>query len=340
MMRFLVGSQLRVSDNILHVRDLGTGTDDEGRYVLYSFPFAQTGGQDLLQEGEILFGLVQLEPELETVWFAAVPRHPAVGRSTWREVRFAGGLFHSLKCRWRGAVDWVSQVFDRMPERVGNERGRLFSLEQGGLCVEESKKQLYCVAASVPVASVVGRQRGITTQHLVPGMERRISITVLHVEECSKANRSDVLLRVGPELWVATHPVMSSEESLVAVEAWPLRREADAPRTGPEDAPSSVVESLSKPAPLPDMRELSSVWDAVIGQERAKREITESVVWPVLYREEFEKLKLRGGRGMLMHGPPGCGKTLIARSVAKLIAKLKSVPYNDGKSFKWGCPLG
>lgn len=41
-----------------------------------------------------------------------------------------------------------------------------------------------------------------------------------------------------------------------------------------------------------------------------------SAGWPLLYAEEGAAIGVRWPKGMLLHGAPGCGKTLVARSVA------------------------
>jgi SpoVK/Ycf46/Vps4 family AAA+-type ATPase len=54
-------------------------------------------------------------------------------------------------------------------------------------------------------------------------------------------------------------------------------------------------------------------WDEVVGLEDAKRAIRESIVYPTKRPDLFP---LGWPRGMLLYGPPGCGKTLLAAAVA------------------------
>ncbi|KAL0051736.1 hypothetical protein WJX82_001191 [Trebouxia sp. C0006] len=55
---------------------------------------------------------------------------------------------------------------------------------------------------------------------------------------------------------------------------------------------------------------------AVAGLELAVASLRELIGWPLLYAEEGAAIGVRWPKGMLLHGPPGCGKTLVARSVA------------------------
>jgi len=54
-------------------------------------------------------------------------------------------------------------------------------------------------------------------------------------------------------------------------------------------------------------------WDDVIGLEDCKQAIRESIVFPFLRPDLF---KLGWPRGLLLYGPPGCGKTMIAAATA------------------------
>ncbi len=57
-------------------------------------------------------------------------------------------------------------------------------------------------------------------------------------------------------------------------------------------------------------------WDQVGGLAEVKRELQEAVEWPMKYPVLYDKLGHRMPRGILLHGPSGTGKTLLAKAVA------------------------
>jgi len=57
-------------------------------------------------------------------------------------------------------------------------------------------------------------------------------------------------------------------------------------------------------------------WDDIGGLEDVKRDLKELVQYPVEHPEKFEKFGMNPSKGVLFYGPPGCGKTLMAKAVA------------------------
>ncbi len=57
-------------------------------------------------------------------------------------------------------------------------------------------------------------------------------------------------------------------------------------------------------------------WDDAGGLDDVKQHLIEAVEWPIKSPEIFTKLGIRPPKGILLYGPPGCGKTLLARAVA------------------------
>lgn len=57
-------------------------------------------------------------------------------------------------------------------------------------------------------------------------------------------------------------------------------------------------------------------WNDIGGQSDVKQKLKESVEWPLTRKATFERLGFRPPAGVLLYGPPGCSKTLIAKAVA------------------------
>ena len=58
-------------------------------------------------------------------------------------------------------------------------------------------------------------------------------------------------------------------------------------------------------------------WEDVGGLDTVKEELIQAVSWPLRHAEVFERYSVQPTRGIMLHGPSGTGKTLLAKALAK-----------------------
>ncbi|HEV2225868.1 MAG TPA: AAA family ATPase [Nitrososphaerales archaeon] len=128
-----------------------------------------------------------------------------------------------------------------------------------------------------------------------------------------------------------TERAMAYQERVKAIQAahglLPQDQEQEAewtPSKGEVSGPTSVNQNSAKgPQVVQQLKASFSElvitekpdvkWDDVVGLEDCKQAIRESIVFPYLRPDLF---KLGWPRGILLYGPPGCGKTMIAAATA------------------------
>ena len=54
-------------------------------------------------------------------------------------------------------------------------------------------------------------------------------------------------------------------------------------------------------------------WKDIGGMNELKKLLQQAVEWPTKYADGFKRFNVKPPRGLLMYGPPGCSKTLIAK---------------------------
>ena len=72
--------------------------------------------------------------------------------------------------------------------------------------------------------------------------------------------------------------------------------------------PTAMAESTLD---IPDL-----TLDDVGDMTEVKQALTETVLWPLSYPDTFARLGVQPARGVLLYGPPGCGKTYLVRAIA------------------------
>nr|WP_275296159.1 proteasome ATPase [Jiangella ureilytica] len=175
---------------------------------------------------------------------------------------------------------------------------------------------------------------------LRPGQEVMLNealnvVRALEYEQVGEVVMLKELLADGERALVIGH---TDEERVVRI-ASPLQdagmRVGDSlllePRAGfvYERVPKSEVEELILEE-VPDID-----YSDIGGLSRQIDQIRDAVELPFLHADLFREHELRPPKGVLLYGPPGCGKTLIAKAVAnslaKQIAKLKGI--SEHKSY-------
>ena len=181
--------------------------------------------------------------------------------------------------------------------------------------------------AGVAVVCTSARPEGVSPELRRPGrLDHELAVPL--PDRPGRRALLDVLLRSSP-LAPDVHldEIAERTPGFVAADLLSLRREAavraatrqkdaETPTIAQEDLlgalevvrPTALVESTLD---IPTL-----TLDDVGDMEPVKQALTETVLWPLSYPDTFARLGVQPARGVLLYGPPGCGKTFLVRAIA------------------------
>ncbi|CAH3116937.1 unnamed protein product [Pocillopora meandrina] len=162
----------------------------------------------------------------------------------------------------------------------------------------------------------------------IPDATGRLEILRIHTKNMKLGDDVDL-----EQIAAETHGYVGSDVASLCSEAalQQIREKMDLIDLEDEQIDAEVLDSLavsmdnfryamgvSNPSALREtvVEVPTTTWDDIGGLDTVKRELQELVQYPVEHPDKFLKFGMTPSKGVLFYGPPGCGKTLLAKAIA------------------------
>ena len=229
-------------------------------------------------------------------------------------------------------IDEIDSIAPKRQDATGEVERRVVSQLLSLMDGLRGRGEIICIGATNRINSMdeALRRPGRFDREIefgVPNIKGRKEIFQIHTR--GMPMETDVDLGRYSEI---THGFVGADIMAVSREAAMLSLRRILPKINlDEPIPSEIIQELRikdedflqainmiEPSAMREiMIEIPNVqWEDIGGLEDTKQELIEAVEWPLMYPKLFKRAGIRPLNGILMFGPPGCGKTLLAKAVA------------------------
>ena len=236
--------------------------------------------------------------------------------------------------------DEIDSIAPKRDEVIGEVERRVVAQILSAMDGMEARGQVIVIGATNRVNSLdeALRRPGRFDREIdigVPSKKGRSEIMQIHTRGMPLAKDVDLdyFASITHGFVGADLESLAKESAMKALRRYLNPEDPKAPKINLEDEtiPTEVLETLEvkkedflealKDVHPSALREVSIEtpnvkWSDVGGLESVKKELKQAVEWPLKHPEAFQKMGVRPPRGLLLYGPPGCGKTALAKAIA------------------------